>query len=169
MNTANNTHGPRIDTSEAVDAARRGILDYSLDKDPAVASAVKGGHPGTPLLVERLDRPGDAYYLVPWRIKEGVVFIVEVDAATGAMLASSTFPNPIPSPFLLPEDAAHCAAREFPQYTLGEPRLVWKPCRESTSSMRPFYQIPFDHGFLYVDMEGSTLLELTPLGLGGTH
>lgn len=169
MNASHNTRGTRIDAVEAVDAARRGILDYSLDRDPSVKSALKTGHPETPLLVERLDRPGDAYYLVPWRIKEGVVFIVEVDAATGAMLASSTFPNPIPSPFLLPEEAAHFAAREFPQYTLGKPRLVWKPCRESTSSMRPFYQIPCDHGFLYVDMDGSTLLELTPLGLGGTH
>ena len=156
-----------IDATAAVDAARRGILDYGLDREPAVALTIQSGHPRAPLLVERLDEPGNAYYLIPWLITEGVVFVVEVDAASGVMLGATTFPKPTPSPFLTPDEALDCAAREFPQHTFGKPRLVWRPCRESTSPVRPFYQISFDKGVLYIDMDSSIFQELTSLGRGG--
>lgn len=151
----------------AVDATRRGIVDYGLDRQPNVARAIHTGYPGTPLLVERLDEPKNAYYLVPWMVAKGVVFVTQVDASSGTMLGVRTFPKPTSSPFLTPEDALSYAARKFPHYVFGNARLAWRPCRESTSPIRPFYQIPFAQGVLYVDMDGSVLLELTPLGLGG--
>lgn len=149
-----------------VEAARLGVLDYGLERNPAVAHAIESGYPGTPLLVERLDKPENAYYLVPWVITEGVVFVVMVNASSGNMLAVTTFPKPISSPVVAPDEALNYAAQKFPRHTFGEPRLVWQPCQESTSPTRPFYQIPFDKGILYVDMGGSIFLELTPLGLG---
>jgi len=161
------TNEPWIDKAAAVDAARRGIRDYALAKDPNVAITIQTGNPGTPLLVERLDEPVNAYYLVPWMVAEEVVFVVQVDASSGTMIGATIFPKPIQSPFLTPEEAIHYAARKFPHYVFGNARLVWRPCRESTSLVRPFYQIPFTEGVLYVDMDGSILLELTPLGLGG--
>lgn len=150
-----------------MDATKRGILDYGLDRQPNVARAIQTGYPGTPLLVERLDEPKNAYYLVPWMVAEGVVFVAQVDASRGAMLGARTSPKPTSSPFLTPEEALSHAARKFPHYVFGNARLAWRPCRESTSPIRPFYQIPFTQGVLYVDMDGSILLELTPLGLGG--
>ena len=157
-----------IDTAAAVDAGRRGIIEYGLNREPAVALAIQSGHPGTPLLVERLDEPENAYYLIPWMTTEGVVFVVQVDASSGAMLGATTFPKPTPSPFLTPDDALDHVGRKFPQHTFGTPRLVWQPCRESTSPVRPFYQIPYsDKGVFYVDMDGSVFPEPTPLGLGG--
>ena len=156
-----------IDAAVAVDAAKRGLLDFGLDRDPAVALAIQRGHPKTPLLVERLDDPGAAYYLIPWLDAKGVVFIVEVDAVSGTMLGATTFPKPTPSPFLTPKKALECAARGFPQHKFGKPRLVWRPCRESTSPVRPFYQISFGTGVLYVDMNSSVFQKVTPLGRGG--
>lgn len=132
-----------------------------------MAHTIQKGYPGIPLLVERLDEPLSAYYLIPWIITEGVGFVVEVDASSGIMLGETTFPKPTPSPFLSQEDAFDCVAQKFPQYTLGRIRLVWQPCRESTSPVRPFYQISFNKGILYVDMDGSIFQELTPLGRGG--
>ncbi len=156
-----------IDAAAAVDTARRGILDHGLDRDPAVAFAIRNGYPGSALLVKRLDKPENAYYLIPWVITEGVVFVVEVDANSGIMLGTTTFPKPSPSPFLTPDEAKDCVVRKFPQRKFGNPRLVWRPCRESTSPIRPFYEIPVNKDFLYVDMDGLIVLELTPLGLGG--
>ena len=161
------TQGPWIDRAEAVDAAKRGVLEHGLDSDPNVAIGIQTGYSGTPLLVERLDKPEGAYYLVPWIVEEGVVFVARVDASKGTMLETTIFPKATPSPFLTPETALTQAARKFPHYEFGKARLVWCPCRESTSPIRPFYQIPFDKGVLYVDMDGSILLELTPLGFGG--
>lgn len=151
----------------ATEGARRGILEYGLDNDPALASAARGGQPDTPLLVDRLDDPGNAYYLVPWMTAEGVAFVVKVDASTGAMLSATTFSRPIRSPFLTPNEALDSVRRMLPHDALGRPRLVWRPCRESTNPSRPFYEIPLDEGVLYVDMDGSVIVELTPLGLGG--
>jgi hypothetical protein len=159
--------GPWIDPVDAVDVARRGIHDYGLDRDPIVAFTIQNGCPMTPLLVERVDKREQAYYLIPWLITEGVVFVAEVDAASGVMLGATTFSKPAPSPFLTIDEAFDIVGRKFPQRATGESRLVWRPCRESTSPMYPFYQIPFDKGFLYVNMEGSIFTELTPLDLGG--
>lgn len=156
-----------IDATAAVDAARRGILEYGLERDPAVALTIQSGYPGTPLLVERLDKPESARYLIPWMITEGVVFVAEVDASSAVLLGVTTLPKPTSSPFLTSDEALNCATRKFPRHTFGKPRLVWQPCRQSTSPMRPFYQIPFDKGILYVDMDGSIFLEPTPLGFGG--
>lgn len=159
--------GPWIDPDDVVGIAKTGIRNYGLDRDPLVATTIQKGYPLTPLLVERLDRHEQAYYLIPWLVTEGVVFIAEVDATSGIMLGATTFPKPAPSPFLTTEEAFDIVGLKFPQHAIGEPRLVWRPCRESTSPIYPFYQIPFDKGVLYVNMEGSIFTELTPLNLGG--
>lgn len=75
--------------------------------------------------MKRLDKPENAYYLVPWVITEGVVFVVMVNAASGNMLAVTTFPKPISSPFVAPDEALNYAAQKFSQHIFSEPRLVW--------------------------------------------
>ena len=159
--------GTWIKEPAAIDASRRGIADYGLERDPVVAHALQNGQPGRPLLVEQLEKPQSSYYLIPWALVEGVVCVVRVNAFTGAMLGVTTFSKPTPSPFVTSEEAVKRARSRFPERTFGEPRLVWRPCRESTTPTRPFYQIPFDGKVLYVDMEGAVLEKLTSLGLGG--
>ena len=106
------------------------------------------GEPGAARLVERLDG-GPAYYLVPW----GKAGIVQVDAGTGGVLGVTLFQQPAESPLLPAIEGA---------------RLVWQPCQESTSPVRPFYEVARPNGRTsYVDMSGRVLDRLTPLGKGG--
>jgi len=156
-----------LDAKTVVNAARRGILSHGLDRDPDVASAIQSEPPPIPLLVECLDRPHTAYYLVPWTLTEGVAFVAEVDASSGALLGATTLRKPAPSFFLSPEDALNRAAQTQPRTELGKPRLVWRPCRESTHRTRPFYSIRTGDAILFVDMNGSVHAQLAPLGKGG--
>ena len=155
--------------SAAADAARRGLLDHGSTWELRLARAIQRGHPGAPYLVERLDRPGRAYFLVPWiEVEgEGAVLLVEVDATSGAMLGVTALSAPDPSPLLTSEQALGCAERDLPGYTFTGCQLVWQPCRESTSPSRPFYRIRHEGGAIYVDMAGITYQNLTPLGHGG--
>ena len=57
--------------------------------------------------------------------------------------------------------------KNYSQIRLDEARLIWRPCRESTTPYRPLYQIPTSTGFIYVDMDGNIIRKLTPFGLGG--
>jgi hypothetical protein len=156
-----------IEATAAVDVAKQGILDYQLDRNSAVASTIQNGYPEIPLLVERIDKPKSAYYLISWTDTEGVVFVVEVDAIKGIMLGATIFPKPVFSPFLTPDGAIDCATQKFPRHIFATPRLVWCPCRESTNPILPFYELLINEDVLYVDMDGSIFSELTPLGFGG--
>jgi len=133
-----------IKGSEAAETARR-------------APHLPPGEPGVARLVERLDG-GPAYYLVPW----GTAGLVQVDAGQGGVLGVTVFQQPDPSPLLSPEQALEAAAGG------NVTRLVWQPCQESTSPVRPFYEIAWPDGRkAYVDMSGRALDRLTPLGRGG--
>lgn len=156
-----------ITTEEAIKAAMRGVRDYGLERNPDIVSAISIGKPDTPLLVKRLDVLKQAYYLVPWVIEEGTVLIAEVDASNGSMRSAARLPKAVPHLFLSPDEALTLVSRKFPSQKLGKPLLVWQPCRETTSPLRPLYEIPYEDGILYVDMDGSIFSSLTPLNLGG--
>lgn len=156
-----------ITTEEAIEAAMRGVQNYDLKKNPDIASSISIGKPGTPLLIKRLDVSKRAYYLVPWVIEEGTVLIVEVDASNGSMRSATHLPKAVPHLFLSPGEALTLVSRKFPSQKLGKPHLVWQPCRETTSSLRPLYEIPYEDSILYVGMDGSIFSSLTPLNLGG--
>jgi len=156
--------GDWITEEAAVESSRRGLL---VSRDPAMARASHDAEPSAPLLVERLDKPGVAYYLVPWMIETRTAIAVQVDALTGVNLGITLFSKETPAPFLKPEDALARVAREFPGRELGKPKLVWQPCRESTSPVYPFFEVRLDSRNVYVRMDGSIFQKLTPLGLGG--
>jgi hypothetical protein len=143
-----------IKAAEAAEAARR-------------APHLPPGEPGVARLVERLDG-GPAYYLVPWGTASIVQGIVQVDAAQGGVLGVTLFQQPDPSPILPPGRALEIAAGGDLDTTLAGVRLVWQPCQESTSPVRPFYEIAWADGRrAYVDMSGRVSGRLTPLGRGG--
>jgi len=133
----------------------------------AAANAAREGHPGQPLLVERLDEVGVGYYLIPWNTSRGTEIIVRVDASIGEFLGFAQFSQPSMSPFISAQDALRRAQAKVPGVQLGSPRCVWRPCRQSTTPVRPFYEFPFDGKTLYVDMDGMVHRRLTSLGRGG--
>lgn len=127
----------------------------------AAAQAAAGGRPLEPLFVQRLDS-GPGYYLVPVAGAEGVDAIVQVDER-GTVEAVSRLhaPRPLDELFLPAEAARAVAPAGY------EPAgLVWSPVRESTSPVRPFHRLRGPGTDMFVDMSGSVLSSLTPLGKG---
>jgi hypothetical protein len=161
------TRGRWLDILAAIESAKQGIVGYDLENSGEVASAIRDGRPKTAFLVRRLDDPHRSYYLIPWESEEGVSLVAQVDAETGKLLGVATFSRPTPQPFITAEKALEIAMKKFQGETTGEPSLVWKPCRQSTSPLRPLYQIPHMDKLVYVDMDGTIHPELTPLGRGG--
>lgn len=141
-----------IDAAAAVEEAKR-------------AMGATAGKPGMPLLVERIDQSGGDYYLVPWEAAAGVIGVVQVDASSGKTAASATFP--VREHLLMtPEEAAKSAER-LGATVAGEPRLVWRPCREAASALLPLYAVPTREEEVFVDVAGRVFRSLTPFGLGG--
>lgn len=150
-----------------MEAAERGLRSIELAGRPEIGPAAQSGRPGTPALVTRLDAPDRDYYLVPWETAAGTVLLVQVNAIGGQLAAATLLPSPRPHLPVSPDDAIQAAQILQGSPAAGPPRLVWQPCRESTSPSRPFYLVPTARGNVFVDMDGAARIALTPLGKGG--
>lgn len=155
-----------IDEAAAIRAAKHALCRQELLGEHAVQAA-REGRPGKPVLVERLDKAGVGYYLIPWNTALGTELIVRVDASTGKLLGVVQIVEPTASHFLSAREALVRARAELPGVEFGLPRCSWFPCRQSTTPIRPFYEFPFEDGALYVDVDGVVYRKLTPLGRGG--
>jgi hypothetical protein len=156
-----------ISPREAIKAAIDGIKTYDLERNQLIAIAMRSGSVNDPLLIKRLDLPEQAYYLVPWSKGERISLIVEVDAVSGLMRSATPIPELAIHHFLSQEEALEAVSRKFPGSTFGKPQMVWRPCRESSSPLYPFYEIPFDNATLFVDMKETIFTSLTPFEMGG--
>jgi hypothetical protein len=154
-----------ITGNTAIEASRRGLR---ISKDPAIADALlEGAEPTTATLVERLDKPGVAYYLVLWDIGVRHAIIVQVDALTGVTLEFILLTKDTSLPFLEDKEAAEYITDIFPGRAISKLRLVWEPCQESTSPMYPLFEVQVNGIIVYVRMDGFVHHRLTPLGFGG--
>jgi hypothetical protein len=151
-----------IDAMMAVDEAKRSLGRPPLRDTPGVA-----GKLGAPLLVRRLDIPEAYYYLVPVEDKRGILVVVQVDARSGAMSSAAVMPTPLPRLVMTPEEARDILSDRLGQRLIGEPQLVWQPCRESASPLQPLYYVQTESGDAFVGFDGSVYRILTPFGKGG--
>lgn len=154
-----------IDADEAASAARRALADLSGPSHQTATAAAASGAAGWPLFVARLDDPGRSYYLVPWHDERGIVLVVQVDAADGAMRSMALLPRPVDQLVVSKEQAMRLVAESSGQVT-GDAELVWQPCRESTSPLQPLYRVPVGGGERYVTAAGEVLERLTEMGRG---
>ncbi len=142
--------------SRAVDRLRRAKLD-----------------PGQALLVTRLDRHDEFYWLLPVADGEHAVAWGQVDARFGELQ----------SLYLLGEKAKRLDTRRSSltrrlagRFDLGDglgrlnlrpgtfcihPTLVWRPCRQSYSPHLPFWMITAGAQTLYVRLDGKVYSSLT--------
>lgn len=147
-----------ITPAEAVEESKRGLDTIRFDRGGGV-------HPGTPLLVSRLDVPAADYYLVPWEDDRGIVAVVQVHASSGTFASAAAFPSP--QPRLAPSlDEARDAVAEEIGAPIEGPRLVWRPSRESASPLQPMVQVRTANGERFVGLNG-VHASLTPFGRGG--
>lgn len=155
-----------IGAEEAAAAAQNAVRQLRGHDHQALAEAIASAVLQTPVFVRMLDRPNQSYYLAPWRSARGIVAIVQVDAASGAMRSAAMFPEPLVE-LLLPKDRARSLARAAGWPATGEPELVWRACRESTSPFHPLYRFESGQGEVYVTTNGMVCDRLTSLGRGG--
>jgi hypothetical protein len=155
-----------IDEAAAIRAANHALSGLNFF-DEHFDQVAQEGHPGQPILVERLDNVNAGYYLIPWDTSVGTELVIRIDASTGILLSIAQISEPDVSYFFNIMEALARAKVELPGVEFGIPSCLWMPCSQSTTPMRPFYRFPFDGGALYVDMDGKVHRHLTPLGYGG--
>ena len=113
--------------------------------------------------VRRLDRAGDAYYLVVLGTEEAALAVATVGAAAGELRSRAR----------LPGTGAHslCDAGEaIARAGLGTPaqaELVWRPCRASRSPLDPLWEVQAAGSTVFVDQRGGVWPALEPAGPGG--
>lgn len=135
--------------------------------DPRLPAVLARAAVRQPVRVERLDRSGAAYYLVPFYEGDDLRAIVEVNAS-GASVAKAGVVSGDGVTFVLDPEAALAAARGLlPELSNPEePRLGWRPCRESLDSFLPLWIIDHAGGRVYVDQSGRAHHRLTIPGPG---
>lgn len=150
-----------INPQKAVDAARtmQKKIKYFFSDLPELHQAME------PLLVERLDN-GQKYYIVPFAFENNITLVAEIDAEDASLHSLTQIPRGGSYPLLTSREALNLAHSYFPEYNLGNPRLIWTPCRETASTLYPFYQIAHSGGSLYISMSGHVYSDLSPFGLG---
>jgi hypothetical protein len=169
-----------IERERIADLATKGLHEYHVHESELGKSALSAGAFGEPLLVQRLDRPGDFYYLAPWEVNGAIAALVDVDARHGLFKSVRVLEKPAEgwaiggrkgnvrsaisrivdgNVFDLAEEKGR--VRIFPGTYCIPPVLVWKPCRESWSPHLPFYHVVVGGYSLYVRIDGPVFTHLT--------
>jgi hypothetical protein len=174
--------GKRLITAQqATKFAAAGLEEYNLRDSKLGSAALRTGRFGQPLLVQRLDRPGDFYYLAPWQRNGRVAGLIDVDARFGIFKSLRVLTTPTQDwtiggkssarlrdvlarsldgkIFELPEERGRF--KVYPGTYCVPPVLVWQPCRESWSPHLPFYQVVVGGHSLYVRIDGPVFTHLT--------
>ncbi|HMG47528.1 MAG TPA: hypothetical protein VK614_08735 [Allosphingosinicella sp.] len=177
--------GDALLSKDEVEAfARRGLEEYGLLDNKRAKSAFAKGRLREPQLVQRLDRPGDFYYLAPWERDGGIVATVDLDARFGVLKSVRLLDRPAENWMagISGRNARSAIAKliENRRFDLGDqqgsiqvfpgtycipPVLVWQPCRESWSPHLPFMRIAVGGNSLYIRVDGQVFTHLTS-GLG---
>jgi hypothetical protein len=165
-----------ISSQEAAERATSGLQGYGLYERPGWKAALQRTKPGQPLLVQRLDRPDQYYYIVPLEAsRRRVPVAAMVDARYGDYRQAAAIfeggANLLPvldreqvlkqivgTRVELPDRQGRIVVR--PEAYCLYPTLVWKPCRESLSPFYPFYMFTVGRHRIYVRMDGGVFTRL---------
>lgn len=159
---------------DAAMQAQTGLESYGLVRRPAIRE-LSSAKPGEPVLVQRLDRPDEFYFIVPFHLNQATPLAVIVDARRGDYRQSIVSRDPARTVFAVDERetvAKQVIGRRFelpnqqgfirvrPEAFCQYPTLVWKPCRESLSPFYPFSLFTVGSFRLYVRIDGVVFTEL---------
>ena len=170
-----------ISPTQVPKLAAAGLEQYRLAQSKLGGDALRRGRFGNPVLVQRLDRPADFYYLTPWERNGRIAAFVDLDARFGVFKSFRALSEPARDwavgagsatrlrdtigraldgkTFELPADSGRF--KVFPGTYCIPPVLVWKPCRESWSPHSPFYHVVVGGHSLYVRIDGTVFTHLT--------
>jgi hypothetical protein len=139
-----------ISPEQAIERARQAL---------GVAESVSG----VALRVERLDTPGEAYFLVLLFGRTGEHGVAAIDARTGSVSETAELSGNAPQ-LMVNEKQAIAAAR---LHGVVSARLVWRPSRASRSLLYPIWECTSAMQRRYVDQQGQVWDNLPSSGWGG--
>jgi hypothetical protein len=152
-----------ITPEQAQHAAWQGFADKLPLHPAALREAAAGTAAAPPLLVERIDRRGSFYYIVPFTRQGRTTLVVLVDAHDGSFKEAAGRSDPRPYP-AIDEARARSILRSALAGTAGSgtmppgrPNLVWKPSAASQSPYEPIWRFRQDGRTWYVDQQGRLL------------
>jgi hypothetical protein len=160
--------------------AEEGLSEYGLHESRFAYQALRSGKLADPVLVQRLDRPNDFYYLSGWEQDGMITAMIDVDARFGVFKSVRVLEKPAEDWSLGSRaKSVHDSVlsrisgrtydlqdergrfRIYPETICIPPALVWKPCRESWSPHLPFYHVVAGGHSLYVRVDGHVFTHLT--------
>jgi hypothetical protein len=162
---------------EARQRALGGLQEYQLPERESWKASLKDTHPGTPILVQRLDRRDAFYYIVPMvREPHAVPVLACVDGRFGTYLQAGRVRDPHGNALrhlhLDPQWAKDKVLGQRislgprgtlqvrPEGTALHPALVWRPCRESMSPYLPFFMFVVGSMPIYLRVDGRLFTKL---------
>ncbi len=163
-----------LSQNDAAKASLEGLESYGLSKR-AQYREVSRARPRGAVLVQRLDRTDEFYYIVPYGLDEATPLSVIVNAGRseyrqsiigdpGSTVFSSRSAEEVAREvvgrrFELPERLGSVLVR--PEAVSQYPTLVWKPCRQSLSPYYPFHMFTVGRTSIYVRVDGEIFTQLT--------
>ncbi|MBC7873948.1 MAG: hypothetical protein H7Y01_08130 [Ferruginibacter sp.] len=165
-----------IDKKMAMEQAMRGIEEYRLTKHKDLKKILANTKPADPVLVHRLDKPNEFYYIVPLQGEgRNTVSLVNVDARFGNYMQSGFAANetskisfkPLAKEAILKLLGKRLVMKRekrvitiYPEAICIYPALVWRPCRESLSPYMPFHMVTVGDERIYIRVDGRVFTSL---------
>ncbi|MCO8146552.1 hypothetical protein NHN26_15125 [Rhodovulum tesquicola] len=169
-----------IRREEALRMVSDGIDRYRLHDGVEAMRKLRQPRFEEPVLVKRLDRLDEYYYLAPAMMGGEVHGYAQVDALFGDLQGVSILAKPA-RPYDLDRERVAKRAMDHvfslrdefrgrfrlrPDTFCVSPTMVWRPCRESYSPHLPFWQITAGTQTVYVRADGEMFTSLTTGGTG---
>lgn len=161
-----------LDIDHAIASARTAANE--LKKLRRLKLAFENAVAGSPLLVQRIDREDSFYYIVTFKIGTRETGRIVLDAFDGTLHSAGAITETEPTlraNFSSTEamgkmlSEANLKARwktKLREGLIGQhPVLVWRPCRESSTPLLPFYQFSVGGSFVYLRLDGQVSESLT--------
>jgi hypothetical protein len=171
-----------MDRESAAKYAEKSMKDFQMIKNYNLEKILKGVKAGDPVLVQRIDKKGEYYYLVPLQNSDkNIHSVVSIDGRFGNYREScfaKEVNNPLGYRYLdrkkitlllenwLQHEHKGIVLKVFPKAMLIDPVMVWKPCQESYSPYLPFYVVHLGTNNVYVRIDGEVYSELTQKSRG---
>jgi hypothetical protein len=162
---------PLLSPEEVQRRAVQHAKDLLEDDDEPQLDPLFRAVAGAPVLVQRLDRTDDYYFIVPFEFQGQITSRMIVDAKTGKLkevqwiedAQASLPPWHKPAEFVRRYQGQPIPAREpsarivRPENTGVHPTLVWQPCPESRSPFAPFALMTVGDERVYQKVDDGTV------------
>jgi hypothetical protein len=171
-----------IDKKTIVEFAMRGIEENGLSKHEHLRNMLVNVNAGDPVLVHRLDKLNEFYYIVPMQTADkNTVSLVNVDARFGNYMQSAYAADeknkisfkPLTRDAILKLlgkrwilDNDKKVINIYPEALCIYSSLVWRPCRESLSPYLPFHMVTIGNHHIYIRVDGKVFTQLHTDGKG---